>query len=245
MMISLLQKLFPATTNQNTWASNPGNLRVDYWKYFRSFPAESRQHFADLFWWLFFFPTINLAYWFCGYWFVVEMPKNYSVVYPDLPVILTALYWIFGLGLNIAFLNGLFGVFRVLGFWLRHLQDHFSGGCVNPAVVVSQSPPLIAVATDLRKWNEPYPVIKILEQPLSAMSGGIPPVGTRLATVALYWAGAAHLPHWVDFNPIVVNCVTDNQVDIDRVFNTLQVQEWRDLQDGLRQIENHNQPGLY
>ncbi|MFM2432212.1 MAG: hypothetical protein RLZZ511_3426 [Cyanobacteriota bacterium] len=147
--------------------------------------------------------------------------------------------------MNVAFFAGLFKIMQALGVWLTHLREHFDCGCANAAMVVSQSPPLVAVSTDLRKWNKPYPVIKILEQPLHKLLGGVPPVGTRLVTVSLYRVGAEKLPHWIDFNPIVVNCVTDAQGDIDRIFRSIRLEDWQDLQDGLRRVEKHNQPGLY
>lgn len=244
-MNSLLQKFFPTTIDHTTSASNPGNLQINYWRYFRSFPAETHQWFAYLYWWLFFVLTINLGYWLAGHWAIINVAEHYSATYPDLLIIVQVLYWLCGIGLNVAFSAGLFKVVQILGIWLIHLREHFSGGCVNPAIVVSQSPPLVAVSTDLRKWDEPYPVIKILEQPLHKLPGGIPPVGTRLATVALYCAGEEQLPHWIDFNPIVVNCVTDSQADIDRVFRSISLRDWQDLQDGLRCVEKRTQLGLY
>jgi Protein of unknown function (DUF3239) len=245
-MKSILQKLFPTTVDHRTRASNPGNLTISYWKYVRSFPQETRQQFSELFWWLFFFPTINLGYWLGGYQVVASMSANYSVAYPNIWIFLFGTYLLLGLVLNQAFLKGLWGISRKLMVWLTNRREHFSFGCVNPAIVVSQSPPLVAVATDLRKWDEPYPVIKILAQPLHTISGGVPPIGTRLATVALYCAGAeAKQDHWVDFNPIVVNCITDNQTDIDRVFNSIQREDWQDLEMGLRRVEKRTQPGLY
>jgi hypothetical protein len=245
-MHAILRKLFPTTVNHSTHASNPGNLQISYWKYVRSFPKEARQRFSDLFWWIFCCPTFNLGYWLAGRFFVDQMSENYSVTYPDARIYATALYVVFGLLLNVAFIHGLFGVLALLNLWLTRWREHFSFGCVNPAIVVSQSPPLVAVATDLRKWDEPYPVIKILEQPLHTISGGVPAIGTRLATVALYCAGDdEYQDHWVDFNPIVVNCVTDNQTDIDRVFNSIQREDWQDLETGLRRVEKRTQPGLY
>jgi Protein of unknown function (DUF3239) len=246
MINTILQRLFPTTVDRRTSASNPGNIQISYWKYFRSFPQETRQRFSDLFWWLFCCPTFNLGYWLAGHSFIDQMSENYSITYPNARIYLLGLYVLFGLLLNFAFIHGLFGVLKLLNYWLTSRREHFSFGCVNPAIVVSQSPPLVAVATDLRKWDEPYPVIKILEQPLQTIPGGVPAIGTRLATVALYWAGAAtQQDHWADFTPIVVNCVTDDQTDIDRVFNSIQREDWQDLEAGLRRIEKRTQPGLY
>ncbi|MFM2432211.1 MAG: hypothetical protein RLZZ511_3425 [Cyanobacteriota bacterium] len=99
MMISLLQKLFPATTlDHKAQASNRGNLQIDYWKYFRSFPAEANQKFSDLSVWLVCLPLVNWAYWCGGRLFVDRIIENYSSVYSDVQVVLTAIYVFLGLG---------------------------------------------------------------------------------------------------------------------------------------------------
>jgi hypothetical protein len=127
--------------------------------------------------------------------------------------------------------------------WLR-VEEHFLHGCVNPAVVVSTKPYRVAVYTDLTKGWKPCPAIKVLDQPLARMTGRPPREGDRLATVALYQRGAAP-DHWVDFHPIVIDCVTRSRRDIARVFRSLSEEDWRLVEEGLQQVESPSRRGLY
>jgi Protein of unknown function (DUF3239) len=89
----------------------------------------------------------------------------------------------------------------------------------------------------------PHHVIKILHQPLNNMKSGIPPVGTRVATIALY-EGIIEKGYWDDFHPQVINCITHDQVAIERVISTIPDWEWEHLAMGMDYL-NKMQPGLY
>ena len=52
-------------------------------------------------------------------------------------------------------------------------------GDVNPAIVVSTEPFLVAVSTDLTTGGDSYPAIKVLRQPLQRMTGGPPQLGAQ------------------------------------------------------------------
>jgi hypothetical protein len=65
--------------------------------------------------------------------------------------------------------------------------------------------------------------------------------------VALY-CGTGQQGHWDDFDPIVINCVTSKEADIDRVLESIPNSEWRTLWLGLQQLRHLHikiQPGLY
>lgn len=143
-----------------------------------------------------------------------------------------------------------FGVLVLLFAYAVHLYWHrvkyqFISGCVNPGQVISVSPPLVAVRTDLSKGWCDCPVVKVLRQPLSRMAGGAPQVGDRVATAAFYQQINQNLPHWDDFSPIVIDCVTGNRGDIERVFATLEDSDWEELAEGLEQLPQPVSPGLY
>ncbi len=153
-------------------------------------------------------------------------------------IVAVLLHWTFFV-LAIPF-GGLLGLY----WWIQRAK--FISGCTNPAMVVSVSPLLVAVLTDLsmgqtgRKWF----YVKVLEQPLDSMTGEGPNMGQRQASVATYHQGE-NSEHWTNFWPVVVNCVTWNEEDIARVFSTITSADWQQLDAGLRQIPRPFSPGLY
>ena len=213
-------------------ASNPGKLHINYFYWFRSFPQKPIRLLLPL---IFF---AGIAF-FMNRIFALSTLEHFRS----------------GEGLqDLAF--GLLGIiiFNVF-FWfciskqldqliwlLTHIREHFIYGCTTPGVVISTKPVLVAVITDLRTRETEYPVIKVLPQPLQWIKNGVPPVGTKLATIALY-SGNPQKEHWDDFHPIVVNCVTGSQTDINRVFRSIPEQDWLELEIGLEQIPR--KPGLY
>lgn len=131
-----------------------------------------------------------------------------------------------------------------IAFFWSEVRDHFRHGNVNPAVVVSDDPYLVAVYTDMTMGAGSWPAIKVLRQPLERMTGGPPTLGQRLATAAMY-TGHPLLGHWSDFDPRVVNCATCNTDDIQRVLASIPPDEWDALDAGLRTIVYPKRPGLY
>jgi hypothetical protein len=105
---------------------------------------------------------------------------------------------------------------------------------------VSTNPYCVAVKTDL-SCRDGFPdceVVRIVAQPLELMTGGPPSVGQRLATIALYSRGPREKTdgRWETFWPTVVNCVTSNQSDINRVFDQLSQEAWNELDVCLAQV---------
>ncbi len=88
----------------------------------------------------------------------------------------------------------------------------------------------------------------ILRQPLSRMSSGPPRKGQFVAAIAVYGdvsEASIGLDHWTDFSPVVVDLVSGNQRDIDRVVESLNDQNWQELKLGLGQIPDSPEPGIY
>lgn len=132
----------------------------------------------------------------------------------------------------------------VAALWLIRVREYFQHGCVNAAKVVSHRPDLIAVITDLTTGKGNTPVVKIVPHPLGRMSGGRPPVGTRLATVALY-SGNGQKGHWDNFFPVAVNCATADRGAIQSLLRGIPARDWVELDEGLSQVSNPKAPGLY
>jgi hypothetical protein len=222
----------PFTVDERTQASNPGQLRINYLYWLRSFPQKPARLILPLIF------LAGIAF-FLNHAFAVavleklrtgQSIQNLPFVLLS-PIIFNVLFW-FGISQQ---LNQLIWLFT-------HVREHFIYGCTTPGIVVSAKPALVAVITDLRTRETEYPVIKVLPQPLHWMKHGVPPIGTKLATVALY-SGSLHNDHWDDFHPIVINCVTGNQADINRVFRSIPQQDWLELEVGLEQVPK--KPGLY
>ncbi len=127
--------------------------------------------------------------------------------------------------------------------WIRQLFWH---GCINPAVVVSLDPLLIAVYTDMSKGFGNYPVVKILKIPRQCIEDGELKKGSRLATVAFYFDKPKKpKPHWVDFKPYPVLCGTSDTRTLTRTFRSIPDVEWQLLETTLPKVPKPYQPGLY
>ena len=131
-------------------------------------------------------------------------------------------------------------------FYWRQIKERFLYGCVNPAVIVSEHPMLIAAYTDLSKGVGDYPAIKIFRKNLADTGGQSPRLGSRLAVISTY-AGMPDggPPYWIDFDPRPVNCVTTDLSEIERIIASLESNEWTELEATLRQVPQPYRTGLF
>ncbi len=133
---------------------------------------------------------------------------------------------------------------------LREVWQKCTHGDINPAVVVSVRPCLIAVSTDMSKRaGDTWPVIKILPQPLRRVRGKSPQIGDRLPTVSLYQVTLGS-PHWGDFSPVAIACLTDDEEAVRGAMRRLQTNEfgqdhWERLEQNLARVLQPYKPGLY
>ncbi len=134
---------------------------------------------------------------------------------------------------------------------LSYLRDMFGEwhklrlGDVNPALVISQRPWRIAVYADMSRIGSLRPAIWISNQPLGRMTDGPVQVGSRLATVATYRGIPEDaMEAWVDIDPTVLNCATNDVAEIRRVEASIPESDWAMLHQYLRRLPNH-EPGLY
>ena len=129
-------------------------------------------------------------------------------------------------------------------YWKR-IATQFRSGCANPAEVVSLDPPLIAAFTNLTKGLVAADVIKISAEPIAKFSTGMPTVGQKIPTVALYDDLYPESQHWGTFDPKPVNLVTNSESMINGVMSTFDHDDWNDLARGLAQIPKPFKPGHY
>ena len=117
-------------------------------------------------------------------------------------------------------------------------RDRFRYGCLNPAIVLDSS--RVAVYTDLRMHPDICaPAILILEQPLKQMTGAPAQPGQRLSTISIYQQGDS-TQRWLTFSPVVTNCLTDQNDEIERTLQDLDHKEWDKLKAGLRAISRRD-----
>jgi hypothetical protein len=165
------------------------------------------------------------------------------------------LFWIIGLA-GFTFLAWRFhkgfaagsAVF-VLGnlfYWMR-VRAHFMHGCVCPGVVVSTNPLLIAVATDLScAPPASHPAIKVIEASLGRISGKVPEVGVRCATVALYDPPDQQVQgSWSDFDPRPIETATWSSSGRAQVLASIAVKDWNELDGWLKRVPKPYRPGLF
>jgi hypothetical protein len=165
-------------------------------------------------------------------------PTGWAVGFTIALALAVLLHWGFAcLAVPLAALNWLY-------WWVQ--RNKFASGCVNPTVVLSVDPPLVAVLTNLTKGatETKWDYVKVLPQPLGSMTAGPPQLGQKLASVAVY-EDSNNDEHWHDFYPVVVNCVSWNQADIARVQSTIDPGDWKELDAAIRQLPQPPVEGLY
>jgi hypothetical protein len=122
-------------------------------------------------------------------------------------------------------------------YWNR-VREHFRHGDANPGVVVSSSPLLIAVWTDMRKEEgSSYPMLRVFEEPPADEWGAAPPVGTRLATVALYGIGDdENTPYWESFEPRSVEPVAASAEEARALLESFTPESWARLERAVAEL---------
>ncbi len=135
-------------------------------------------------------------------------------------------------------------VLALFGRSVKALRQQFYFGDVNGGIVVSERPCLVAVYTDLTQGGPPFPVVKVVEEPLDRVFGYPPPVRTRVATVAFYY-GKTGDRTWDDFDPITVSLGTSDAEAIRRALESIPQGDWEFLELAIRLLPYPFAPGLY
>lgn len=157
----------------------------------------------------------------------------------------------FTLGLIVMGVALLPTITRLRKFWKEYtvIQEMAWFGCLCPAKVVSASPLMIAVYTDLVNGDSEnsWPVIKIMRTELE-YANSHPTVGTRIPTVAYYKYGNDNR-HWADFTPIPVQILNEEIAVISECLQRLDEYDngskWEKLEKYLAMVQQPYTPKLY
>lgn len=125
-------------------------------------------------------------------------------------------------------------------YWVK-AKEHYTADS-NPGIIISESPPLFAVYTDLVKWDGSYPVIKVVNY-----QSRLPvQLNKRIATVSVYRdEHGDDSPFWSDFHPLPVEYATSDEVSIQDEMQSYCDEDWGRLLDGVSQLPENVGPGLY
>lgn len=113
-------------------------------------------------------------------------------------------------------------------YWVR-VREHFGSGNVCPAVVISTSPLLLAVSTDLSTGGSPQPAIKVIKVPRASLTMEVVQVGDRVPTVALYSRAPESSDSWQDFDPRPVGSATSDRATVEAVLTRIPEEYWEEL----------------
>ena len=161
-----------------------------------------------------------------------------------------------------AILTGILGYFFVWAWilmllvllfaWRVHSRNrqHFREGNVCPGKVVSVSPDLVAVSTDLAHDSKhSYPIIEVISCNFRLWSGDPVQIGDRVAVVTSYDLGLddeqveGRFKGVMAANPVPM-ATTDGQV-IQRTLASIPIEGWESLEHGLSLVPRPIQPGTY
>lgn len=204
----------PTFLNQRTVASNPGQLKVQLRVFYRCFPRGAVVIAAGI--------PLLVGVAFAVNWLPLGLGSSAQAYLTFGPLILAVALTRHG----------------------RRVQEQFERGDLNPGIVLSHDPDLIAVAADLRIGWPPCPVLKILPHPLQRIPGGRPPLSSRVATIAVYRRGARR-DRWADIRPVAVNCATTDPRQIEQALARIAPAEWEALAAALQQVPTPYRPGIY
>ena len=209
-------------------ASHPGGIRPEPVRYFRYHPWPGLKYalgFAV-------FATLTLAVLALQLLIMRSRGASASVQFTSL--------------IPFATLAGVF-LIRLLRHWAA-VKRHYQIGCVNPAIVVSEAPVMIAVYTDLARSGDDdyaFPVIKVLPARLGRAGDPKPKVGDRLVTVSLYGGRADDTPYWTDFDPWPATHATSDRAALQSAADALGDEEWAQLLQGLDRLPTPYAPGIH
>jgi hypothetical protein len=181
---------------------------------------------------------------------VTAKPWRVVSCYPLWPVLL-AIFWFVSL---IAVLDGFhWSAFLLLAlatygnyaYW-SSIRPWFAGGDVCPAVVVNESPMLVASLADLTAGDGSFPAVKIRREPAKLFPGDSGKFGRRTVTIVRYdGTPSAHVRCWTNFHPRPLQSATDDLGELQRLLHEIKPQQWMQLQEGVKRLPRPFKPGLY
>lgn len=125
-------------------------------------------------------------------------------------------------------------------YWIE-IEEKFQANSIG-GQVISLSPPLVAVCSDLSRSNYFFPAIKIIPFKVKRKIH----LGEKVVTVAAYRQGAnEEIPYWEDFFPIPAEYATDDKDELSDALESYDEHDWNELAEGLKLVPQPYKPGLY
>ncbi|MEM7558753.1 MAG: DUF3239 domain-containing protein, partial [Planctomycetota bacterium] len=127
----------------------------------------------------------------------------------------------------------------IMGQWMAH-------GDTCPAVVLDPSSLLVAVWADMTTdpSRQSHPAIRILSLPIKKATGCSLQAGSKLPVVCVY-EGPMEAEKWENVKPVPVGCATQKQEVVSQKLQSIPVNEWTALEQGLATLPKPYKPGLY
>ena len=142
-------------------------------------------------------------------------------------------------------LLGVMLVINKIYWWF--IERRFQKGDYNVGRVVSTSPMLVAVPTDLRKgYAGLFPVIKVIEIKFDKLGDTQLSIGDKIGTCGLYTNSKDDIPFWLGFDPVpVFYGNSDFAKQQKRAEASTTIEAWQDFEEQLNQLPKPFQRGLY
>lgn len=158
------------------------------------------------------------------------------VVGPLIAGIFYPAWWVWGLS-----------ALGVLFWWLWGLsaQQTAQYGFACAAKLIDEKAGLVAIYADLSASSGFYPAIKVIEIPSWLVRLAGLKEGDRVAMVALFSNKDSSGAFWTDLAPELVQALTDDRGETERVFARLPTEAWQLLDAGLRQFGRPLTPGVH
>jgi len=159
---------------------------------------------------------------------------------------LIALFLSFKFSYYFLFLFGFIVIVNKIYWWF--IGRRFLHGDYNVGKIVSTSPMLLAVPTNLSKGHtKSFPVIKIIEIKFDKLGDHILMIGDKLGTAGLYsHSKDDSTPFWEGFSPEPVYYAnSDYQSQAERANNSVSAEKWAELENNLKQLPQPFQVGIY
>ena len=158
------------------------------------------------------------------------------VVGPFIASIFYPAWWVWGLS-----------VLGVLFWWLWGLSAEQTAryGFPCAAKLIDEKVGLIAIYADLSASDGFYPAIKVIEIPSWLVRLAGLTEGDRVAMVALFTNKDSSGNFWTDLTPELVQALTDDPGEAERVLARLPAEAWQFLDAGLRQLGWPLKPGVH
>ena len=123
-------------------------------------------------------------------------------------------------------------------WYAKRVREQFLYGDANPGIVISTTPLLIGVWTDLTKGEGAHPALSVHREAASDRWAGPVEVGTRVATVGLYDVGEKeNCPYWERFHPRTVEPIAADAEEARALLASFEGERWERLERAVAELK--------